>query len=227
MPGSKMIDKKRIPSRLNVLIACEESQRVCSAFRSLGHRAFSADLQKCAGKHPEWHICGDVRSLFVNSPSFKTMDGKRHHLSRWDLIISHPPCTYLCRASLPNMVINGVLQKDRFQKMLLGRKFFFECLNAPARYVAVENPLPMARAKLPKPTTFIQPYWFGSRWSKKTLLWLKNLPPLMPTCINPNHKQLVYYSSGKYRSRTDPGVANAMATQWSEYILDDLRRGEF
>lgn len=222
-----MKSKKRIPSRINVLIACEESQRVCSAFRSLGHRAFSADLQRCSGKHPEWHICGDVRSLFVNSPSFITMDGKRHHLSRWDLIISHPPCTYLSKVSSPWMVINGKIQVDRFQKMLLGRKFFFECLNAPARYVAVENPLPMARAQLPRPTTYIQPYWFGSQWSKKTLLWLKNLPPLMPTCINPKHKELVHCSRGKYRSRTDLGVAKAMATQWSEYILDDLRKNGF
>lgn len=215
---------QQIPSRLNILIACEESQRVCSAFRKLGHRAFSCDLQKCSGGHPEWHVIGNVLSLFCAPVKFKTQNGKRHILNRWDLIISHPPCTYLCKVSSVHMTINGILQKERYAKMRLARTFFFQCLDAPAKYVAVENPLPMARAQLPKPTTFIQPFWFGSKWSKKTLLWLKNLPPLMPTCFNPNYKQLVHCSRGKYRSRTDPLVAQAMAEQWSAYILDDLQK---
>lgn len=208
------------PSRiLNVLVACEESQRVTTEFRLLGHRAFSGDLQPCRGGHPEWHIQGDVLNLFVAHPSFCTASGSRHSFKKWDLIIAHPPCTYLCKVSSPWMVVNGHLQKDRYEKMLAGRAFFLKCLAAPAKFVAVENPLPMARAQLPKPTTFIQPFWFGSKWSKKTLLWLKNLPPLMPTIINPNIKQLVHCSRGKYRSRTDRYVAQAMAVQWSEYII--------
>lgn len=208
------------PSRiLNVLVACEESQRVTTEFRLLGHRAFSGDLQPCGGGHPEWHIQGDVLNLFVAHPSFCTASGSRHSFKKWDLIIAHPPCTYLCKVSSPRMVVNGHLQKDRYEKMLAGRAFFLKCLAAPAKFVAVENPLPMARAQLPKPTTFIQPFWFGSKWSKKTLLWLKNLPPLMPTIINPNIKQLVHCSRGKYRSRTDRYVAQAMAVQWSEYII--------
>lgn len=208
------------PSRiLNVLVACEESQRVTTEFRLLGHRAFSGDWQPCRGGHPEWHIQGDVLNLFVAHPSFCTASGSRHSFKKWDLIIAHPPCTYLCKVSSPWMVVNGHLQKERYQKMLAGRAFFLKCLAAPAKFVAVENPLPMARAQLPKPTTFIQPFWFGSKWSKKTLLWLKNLPPLMPTIINPNIKQLVHCSRGKYRSRTDRYVAQAMAVQWSEYII--------
>lgn len=208
------------PSRiLNVLVACEESQRVTTEFRLLGHRAFSCDVQPCRGGHPEWHIQGDVLDVFVAHPSFCTASGSRHTFKKWDLIIAHPPCTYLCKASSPCMIVNGQLQKERYEKMLAGRAFFFKCLAAPAKFVAVENPLPMARAQLPKPTTFIQPFWFGSKWSKKTLLWLKNLPPLMPTIINPNIKQLVHCSRGKYRSRTDRYVAQAMAVQWSEYII--------
>lgn len=202
-----------------MLVACEESQRVTTEFRLLGHRAFSGDLQPCRGGHPEWHIQGDVLNLFVAHPSFCTASGSRHSFKKWDLIIAHPPCTYLCKVSSPWMVVNGHLQKERYEKMLAGRAFFLKCLTAPAKFVAVENPLPMARAQLPKPTTFIQPFWFGSKWSKKTLLWLKNLPPLMPTIINPNIKQLVHCSRGKYRSRTDRYVAQAMAVQWSEYII--------
>lgn len=212
--------EKQKPSRiLNVLVACEESQRVTTEFRLLGHRAFSADLQPCRGGHPEWHIQGDVLNVFVAHPSFCTASGSRHTFKKWDLIISHPPCTYLSRVSLPWMVVNGQLQKDRYEKMLAGRAFFLKCMSAPAKFVAVENPVPMARAQLPKPTTFIQPFWFGSKWSKKTLLWLKNLPPLMPTIINPDTKELVHCSRGRYRSRTDRLVAQAMAKQWSEYII--------
>lgn len=122
------------------------------------------------------------------------------------------------------MVIDGVLQQERYQHMLQARDFFFSCLNANAPYVAVENPLPMARAQLPKPSCFIQPWWFGVKYSKKTLWWLKNLPPLLPTVSNPSHRQYVRASRGKYRARTFPEVARAIAEQWSAYILDDYRK---
>lgn len=207
--------------QLNVLIACEESQAECLAFRQLGHNAFSCDIQK-ARYEPGWHIQGDVSPLLAGETDFVTQDGTRYSVPKWDLIIAHPPCTYLCKVSSVHMVINGQLQNERYQKMLEARAFFMKCLNAAAHYVAVENPLPMARAQLPKPSTFIQPSWFGVKYTKKTLYWLKNLPPLMPTIIFDRPKVYTRSSCGKYRSRTFPQVAQAMAEQWSSYILDDL-----
>lgn len=206
--------------KLNVLIACEESQAETEAFRVLGHRAFSADLQRARpGTCKGTHFVGDCRRLFKLPARFYTEDGRQHYVARWDLIIAHPPCTYLSRVSSLWMVVNGVLQTDRYNKMLEARTFFFEMLDAPAKYVAVENPLPMARAKLPPPSTYIDPSQFGVKYTKKTLYWLKNLPPIMPTIINPNTKSYVRSSRGKYRSRTFPQVAQAIAQQWSEYIL--------
>lgn len=206
--------------KLNVLIACEESQAECTAFRRLGHLAFSCDIQPCRkGMHPEWHIWGDVLPFLHGRTHFQTMDGKLHKLSKWDLIIAHPPCTYLCKVSSVHMIKNGVLNQERFDKMMKAREFFFECLNAAACYVAVENPLPMARAKLPKPDCFVQPSWFGVKYTKKTLYWLRNLPPLMAEYIYPDPKEFVRSSRGKYRSRTFPQLADALARQWSDYIL--------
>ena len=112
-----------------------------------------------------------------------------------------------------------MIQKNRYEKMIEARKFFFECLNANSYYLAVENPLPMALAKLPKPSCYIQPSWFGVKYTKKTLFWLKNLPPIVPKIIYPKPKQFVRSSKGKYRSRTFPQVAQAMAEQWSDYII--------
>lgn len=209
--------------KLNVLIACEESQAECIAFRELGHRAFSCDVQPCArNRHPEWHIWGDVSPFLKGRSQFQTMDGKLHHLSKWDLIIAHPPCTYLCKVSSVWMMRDGKIDPSRYEKMVEAREFFMLCLNAMADYVAVENPLPMARAQLPKPSCFIQPSWFGVKYTKKTLYWLKRLPPIMPMATYSNPKQFVRSSKGKYRSRTFPEVAKAIATQWSEFILDDI-----
>lgn len=213
-------------TKLNVLIACEESQAECSAFRALGHNAFSCDIQPCRPKgRQDWHIQGDVTPYLSGKTTFRTMDGKRHSLEKWDLIIAHPPCTYLCKVSSVHMVKNGVLQQDRYEKMLLAKAFFCLCLNAQAPFVAVENPLPMARAGLPKPDCFLHPCWFGVKYTKKTLFWLKNLPPIMPEKEYSNPKQFVRSSRGKYRSRTFPEVADAIARQWSAYILDELRKG--
>lgn len=205
---------------LNVLIACEESQAECFAFRALGHNAFSCDIQK-PRLNPAWHIQGDVTPYLLGRVQFTTCTGERHIVPKWDLIIAHPPCTYLCKAGAVQMVKQGVLQAERYQKMLEARKFFFLCLHSAARYVAVENPLPMARAGLPKPTCYIQPSWFGVKYTKKTLWWLKNLPPIMPTIIYPDPKCYVRSSRGKYRSRTFTQVADACAAQWSEFILHD------
>lgn len=212
-------------TKLNVLIACEESQAECNAFRALGHNAFSCDIQPCRPKgRKDWHIQGDVTPYLSGKATFRTMDGKRHKLEKWDLIIAHPPCTYLCKVSSVHMMKNGILQQDRYEKMLLAKAFFNLCLNAQAPFVAVENPLPMARAGLPKPDCFLHPSWFGVKYTKKTLFWLKNLPPIMPEKEYPNPKQYVHSSRGKYRSRTFPEVADAIARQWSAYILDELRK---
>lgn len=120
------------------------------------------------------------------------------------------------------MVINGIVQEERYKKMLAARDFFFACLNAKAPYIAVENPIPMRRAQLPKPSCFLHPSWFGVKYTKKTLYWLKNLPPIMAELDYPNPKEFHKNSRGKYRSRTFPEVAQAIAKQWSRYILNEI-----
>lgn len=213
------------PMRLHVLVACEESQAITAEFRRLGHIAYSCDLQPVKPHgNPYWHIKGDVTPLLDGDTAFNVQAGFLRCVPRWDLIIAHPPCTYLCKVSSVYMVMDGVLQLDRYERMIQAREFFMRCLNAQAPYVAVENPLPMARARLPKPSCFIEPWWFGVKYSKKTLWWLKNLPPLWPTVSNAHHHCFVRASRGKYRARTFPEVARAVAEQWSAYIIDDLAR---
>lgn len=223
---------RRHARTLNVLIACEESQAECIAFRRLGHNAFSCDLQK-ARYHDEWHILADVTPLLMGVTKFITADGVSHSVEKWDLIIAHPPCTYLCKVGSPWLYHNpDVLKKihgehvqvnsERWYQMKKAREFFMLCLNSKAKYLAVENPIPMAIAQLPRPTTFLDPSWFGVKYTKKTLYWLKNLPPVMPTIQHSAPKQYVHSSRGKYRSRTFPQVAAELARQWSEYILDDI-----
>lgn len=209
--------------RLNVLIACEESQAECAAFRALGHNAYSCDIQPCRkGGNPYWHIHGDVTPLLEGDTAFNVQAGFLRCVDHWDLIIAHPPCTYLSKVGSPWMWQDGQLNEERREKQIQAREFFFKCLNAQANYVAVENPIPMAMARLPRPSFYIQPSWFGVKYTKKTLYWTKNLPPIMPTIEYPNPKCFVTASRGKYRSRTFPQVAQAIAEQWSNYILDDL-----
>lgn len=210
---------------LRVLIACEESQAECIAFRNLGHEAYSCDIQKCRPSgHPEWHIHSDVLPLLDGLQDLLTQDNTPHHIESWDLIIAHPPCTYLCKVSSPLLKPKGVIDPVGYTKLKMARDFFYRCLRAKATYVAVENPLPMALAQLPAPSCFIQPSWFGVKYTKKTLYWLRNLPPIVPTIEHPNPKQFVRASRGKYRSRTFPEVAQAIASQWSSFILGDLER---
>lgn len=214
---------------LNVLIACEESQAECSAFRELGHNAFSCDLQKCRPSgNPAWHIVGDCVPYLFGRNQFVTQDGIERSVPSWDLIISHPPCTYICKVSSYWLVrhIDGVtwLNEERFQKMLHAVAFFYQCLSAKAPYVAVENPQPMARAGLPQPTFYACPSWFGVKYTKKTLYWTKNLPPLVADLEYPDPKEFVRNSRGKYRSRTFPELARAIARQWSSYIINDLQK---
>ena len=213
------------PKDINVLIACEESQAECMAFRQKGFNAFSCDIQK-ARFEPAYHIQGDVTPLLEGTTQFTTQDGIQHTVSKWHLIIAHPPCTFLCKVSSVHMRINGEIQPERYAKMLEARAFFFDCLIADAPFLAVENPIPMKLAQLPRPSCYVQPYWYGEKYSKKTLYWLRNLPPLLPSVTNPVFKEFVRSSRGKYRSRTLPGVANAIVDQWGRYILDELNRTE-
>lgn len=223
---------------INVLIACEESQAETEAFRNLGHNAFSCDVQPCRkGKHPKWHILGDVSPYLTGKTNFVTQDGQEHKITRWDLIICHPPCTYLCKISSIWMKKNPdvwryttkgwqFVNSDRWNKMQSARSFFFSCLHANAQFVAVENPVPMVIADLPSPNAFADPSWYGVKYTKKTLYWLKNLPPLMADAQFARPKCYVTASRGKYRSRTFPALAKAIAKQWSEYILDEYRNRE-
>ena len=216
-----------------VLVACEESQTVCKAFRARGHEAYSADIQEPSGGHPEWHILGDVMPLINGYCMFTTMDSKMHRIDdTWDLLIAHPPCTFLTNAGARWLWAGHELNEDRYQKGLDGKAFFMEFLNADCPRIAVENPVPSAVFEMPPCSQVIQPYEYGHPYSKKTCLWLKGLPPLKPTHIVKNHVPFV--SSGTYskthdpkykgasrkggaaksRSKTFPGIAAAMAEQW-------------
>lgn len=216
--------------RLKVLIACEESQAECKEFRALGHEAFSCDLQPNSGGHPEWHIIGDCLPLLAGCCTFVTQDGSSHwNPLQWDLIIAHPPCTYLTKVGAVRLFNKQHQIKDeqRYNNLLQAREFFMKCYDAPAAYVAVENPMPMHIANLPKRSCVIQPYEFGEPYSKCTWLWLRNLPPLMPTYHVSDRKSWVYSVSGaKRRSKSFEGIAKAMALQWSAFIIEDMgRRG--
>lgn len=223
---------------MNVLVACEESQAVCIAFRERGHNAFSCDIEPCSGGHPEWHIFGDALKA-VEGGSVTTMDGKEHEIGKWDLLIAHPPCTFLTVSG--NRWFNVERYGDRAVERLKYRKeaseFFMAFINADIPRVCVENPVGYMSTHYRKPDCIVQPYEFGHAARKKTCLWLKNLPPLKPTdVVSPGEILLGGYSVGasanyatdengkilpwndkrtaKARSKTFPGIARAMAEQW-------------
>ena len=153
---------------------------------------------------------------------------------KWDLVIAHPPCTYLSNAGARWLYAGGKLNEERYKKGLEGKQFFMMFYNLDCEKICIENPMPSGVYKLPKPTQIIQPYEFGEPFSKKTYLWLKGLPPLVPTEIISDHRP--YVSSGSYsrshdprfkgvsrkggsaciRSKTFPGIAKAMAEQWGK-----------
>ena len=227
---------------MNVLVSCEESQRVCTAFREKGHNAFSCDILPCSGGHPEWHIQEDVLEILnpvtlfgtdKKGIGFHTCDGEFHgFVGNWDLIIAHPPCTYLSNAGARWLYAGGKLNTERYRNGLAGKEFFMAMLNADCPRIAVENPIPSSIYGLPEYSQIIQPYYFGEPWSKKTCLWLKGLDILQPTDIVTDHKP--YCSSGSYSGTHDPkykgasrkggsaksrsktfwGIALAMAEQW-------------
>ena len=207
---------------MKILIACEESQEVCKAFRALGFEAYSCDLQQCSGGHPEWHIVGDAV--------------KEAYSGKYSMMIAHPPCTYMSRAGARWMYPSaGNLDKDRFNKAIEAKNLFLKLLNAPIKFIAIENPTPLKIVGLPKETQVIQPYQYGHEYSKRTLLWLKNLPNLIPTDIKSEYnsylpsntggrkrgqKYLYVNISQKERSKTFEGIAHAIAQQWSELLKD-------
>lgn len=201
---------------MKVLVACEESQEVCKAFRALGHEAYSCDIQPCSGGHPEWHIQVNAIELLK---------------IRWDLIIAHPPCTYMANSGAVRMKVHGELVKQRYENAMQAKEFFMKFYNADCRKICIENPTPMRIIGLPQYSQAIQPYWFGHPYRKRTCLWLKGLPPLLPTDVLSYHEPYVNGgckdSYGNYRkfqgrkerdpknrSKTFPGIAKAMAEQW-------------
>lgn len=210
---------------MNVLIACEESQRVCTEFRKLGHEAFSCDIEPCSGGHNEWHIQNDVLPLLNGSCKFQTVDGTTHRIDRkWDMIIAFPPCTYLSNAGARHLFRGGKLNEERYQKGLEAKAFFLAFLNADCTRIAVENPVSSHIYEMPSHTQEIQPWQFGHPVQKKTRLWLKGLPPLVPTNIVSHqcgcHEAGTWFTKGgkdrqKNRSKTFLGIAKAMAEQWS------------
>ena len=160
---------------MNVLIACEESQRVCMAFRERGHNAFSCDVQEPSGGHPEWHILGDALEI-INPRTwgkckyieFDTMDGKHHTITgKWDLLIAHPPCTYLSNAGARHLWKNHELNVARYYKGLISREFFMKFYNADCPRICIENPVPSKIYELPRYTQIIQPYEHGHPFTKK------------------------------------------------------------
>lgn len=204
---------------MKVLVACEESQEVCKAFRAKGHEAYSCDIQECSGGHPEWHLKQDVIPLLNEE---------------WDLIIAHPPCTFLTVTGNRwfNVKIYGdkaiQRQKDREEAVA----FFMQFANAKCKKIAIENPIGYMSTAYKKPTQIIHPYMFGDPARKATCLWLKGLPKLTPTdMVDP---VIIHYQNGngadspwhmetmnlppkeraKARSKTFPGIAMAMAEQW-------------
>lgn len=209
----------------SILIACEESQVECMAWRAAGFEAYSCDLQECSGNHPEWHIVGDVTQLLRGRLDFVTQIGEHIRVKEWRLIIAHPPCTYLTAASNNQMFLAP--GKPNPQRLKLGWeavRFFMECYNAKAPYVCVENPRPYRIWNLPKPGCRVNPYEFGEPWSKRTYYWMRNLPPLMPTAYCQKYKSWVYSTKGgKKRSKSFKGIAKAMVEQWADIIINRPR----
>ena len=219
---------------MKILIACEESQRVCTAFRAKGHEAYSCDIIDCSGGHPEWHIKQDVLPLLNGFCSFTTCDGSSHSVNqRWDMIIAFPPCTYLTVAGANRLYPQkGVLNPERYEKGKEAADFFKAILNADCDKIVVENPTPMKVFELPRYNQVIEPYMFGHPYKKRTCLQEKGVKPLEPTEIitenivswvsggskdskgNPRKRKTTTFRDAKTRSKTFEGIALAMAEQW-------------
>lgn len=200
-----------------LLVGCEESQRVCIAFREIGWEAYSCDIMPCSGGHPEWHIQDDVLN----------------HLEGWDMMILHPPCTYLSNAGAKHLYKGGKLQEERYKQGLLAKEFFMRLYNANCPKICIENPRPSNIYELPPATQLIQPCDFYGElnpYTKATLLWLKGLAPLKPvkpvepigSWVRGRYADLEAARTGVsrqiVRSKTFYGVAKAMAEQWGNLV---------
>lgn len=220
---------------MRVLVACEESQRVCTAFRDKGHEAYSCDIIPCSGGHPEWHIKKDVLPLLNGRCEFTTCDGELHTISgKWDLLIANPPCTYL------TVTGNRWFNVERYGEKAIQRmkdreeavEFFMMFANANCEHICIENPVGCMSTRWRKADQIIQPWMFGDPFEKKTCLWLIGLNPLVETnVVEPAPRK--QFASGntmpawyadawhlpkeersRLRSKTFPGIARAMAEQW-------------
>lgn len=230
-------------SEIKVLVACEESQAVCNAFRAKGFEAYSCDIQECSGGHPEWHICYDALKAMMGG-QIVTQDGKEHFVDKWDLMIAHPPCTYLSNASAKHFSLRCTSAEkvaDRWKNRAEAAVFFMYFALAPIEHIAVENPVGFMNTAYRKADQIIDPYMFAESVNdkknyvtKRTCLWLKKLPPLKRTndLQKPNNAELYgrfpsgkaktwedQTHGGKARRKTFPGVAEAMAEQWGDYLL--------
>ena len=205
---------------MKILVACEESQVVTKELRRLGHEAYSCDLQPCTGGMPFWHIQADALELLK---------------MRWDMIVAHPPCTYLTAAGAVRLFNRDhtIADVKRYEKGMEAAKFFCRFYEADCPRIAVENPVPMKCFGLPPYSQIVEPYMFGDPWRKRTCLWLKGLPPLAPTdLVEPlglwvgstsrrrdptiNQRYILHSNRDqKRRSKTFPGIARAMAEQWA------------
>lgn len=237
--------------KFNILIACEESQRVCTEFRKLGFNAYSCDILPCSGGHPEWHFKQDVLQVIKNRGGILET-GKEYFIEgEWDLMVAHPPCTFLAVSGAkwfyhPDDKDLPIGQRrphpnfpNRAKEREEAAKFFLKLAKANIKHIAIENPVGIMNTRFRKPNQIVQPWQFGDSASKKTCLWLKNLPLLVPTDIvdpgeyiefGSGRRLAKWYSDGLtktktaeerriWRSKTFPGFAKAIAEQWGAYLL--------
>lgn len=214
---------------MKVLVACEESQTVCKAFRTRGHEAYSCDIQEPSGGHPEWHILGDAL-VALRGGQVYTMDGQTHEVGRWDLVIAHPPCTKTSNAGAKHLFRGHKLNLKRYYEGLCGKALFMAIWAADVDRLVIENPIPSKIFEFPPHTQIIQPFEYGHPVSKKTLLWERGVPMLRPTnIVAPNancHEAGTWFMKGgkerqKNRSKTFQGIAEAMAEQWGSLEVQD------
>jgi hypothetical protein len=194
--------------KLNILVACEESQAVTKQFRLLGHNAYSCDLLPCSGNHPEWHFNMDVFKVIKNNGGILQNGNKVKINGNWDLMVAHPPCTYLAVSGArwfynPNdshLPMNERTPHPKYPNRKKDQEdaidFFIKLMNVPIKHIAIENPIGVISSVYEKPSQIVHPYMFGDEASKTTCLWLKNLCKLEPTEIVGKGER-IQFASGK------------------------------
>lgn len=216
--------------KLFILVGCEESQAVCKAFRELGFDAYSCDLKPCSGDYPEWHLQMDVFKA-IKGGRLQLQNGDIIYIDKWHLGIFHPECTYLTISAnkwykdQPERKSGTLVGEARREARREAIKFFMELYNCDIEHIAIENPIGVMSSEFRKPDNVLQPWMFGHGETKATCLWLKNLPKLVPTDIVEGREQKLHYlppskNRAELRSKTYPGIAKAIAEQFSTYILN-------